>query len=840
MGEAGDASLMARARGLLATDQQQHPSLSAELLDTAIACHSRMLDRAEQNRPAAVELAIAGADLLQALQRHSSAEAIPDWVPIHEEQCCRYGALWIDDLLQQGQPLSQEWGRRALALLQRLQELHAEPVPWIELVQGNLQAHLNSTTASSSASSSADLRLVIVGNCQAHPLMLSLRRALPGAAIHFCPSVHLATPADVARLHGRLASADLLVMHRVQPGYRDGIGLDTPTLRNLLPPTGTAQVLPNLHYEGHHPWIGYAQDPDGKLAGIQPESPLGDYHDFLAMVAVAQGLSPRHLLCRPCPGPLASLLQGAHQTSLSELRRREADCDVGISDWISAEHRRRPLVHTINHPTQALLHALLQRLLVQLGWGQAWDPQRLDHQEHLGSLSIPIHPWVSEALQLEGWSGSWGQRQGSPWAIEEQLEASMAFYQRHPWILAANASHPKAIWAAQLLASIEDPIGSPNGLAPRPPRQAPAESVPIPYAFLDPRHAFQAPDGQTSAPGAPPPSWDRTLHTYRIGWRLEPQARVLPTGVITQQGWLSDCLQYLPPGWTQLDWMRSMAGFALVGDGDRVGLIEQTPVPTQHLPGRWCVLNDIVAHRNLGHFFFDLLPQLIAIRRLRQQWPDLQVLGTAERHPNLQVLRELLLDGCWQSRPAHQRLQVDELILQPLAFNGGIGFLAKPEEHWWFAVDDLRDGLHWLRQRLAPDPAALWRGHWLCFSRDLAVATEAPQGRTFSNHAQLLEQLSNAGVLIIDPGRHDIRQLQLLVAAARGFVGIHGAGLFNALLGPAGARVLEIRPACGCSRTVEFLCRSVGLDWQPIACERDPLDSERSVIPIDAVLALLE
>ena len=65
MGEAGDASLMARARSLLATDQRQHPSLSAELLDTALACHNRMLDRAEQNRPAAVELAIAGADLLQ-------------------------------------------------------------------------------------------------------------------------------------------------------------------------------------------------------------------------------------------------------------------------------------------------------------------------------------------------------------------------------------------------------------------------------------------------------------------------------------------------------------------------------------------------------------------------------------------------------------------------------------------------------------------------------------------------------------------------------------------------------------------------------------------------------
>ncbi len=326
---------------------------------------------------------------------------------------------------------------------------------------------------------------------------------------------------------------------------------------------------------------------------------------------------------------------------------------------------------------------------------------------------------------------------------------------------------------------------------------------------------------------------------------------MLPVGVITAEGWLSDCVQYLPPQWSQAAWMQSIGGYRLLdpasSDKDQnpaapptLSLIDEEGTPEHPLPGRWCVLNDIVAHRNFAHFFHDLLPQLMAIRKLRQEWPELQVMGSVERHPNLRLLRELLLEGGWQPRPPHHRLRVEELVLQPLAFNGGGGFHANPSPHWWLAADDLRDGLEWLRRKLAPEANSLWRGHWLCFSRDLHLPTEAPQGRIFSNYAQLLERLSNAGVLIVDPGRHTIGQLQLLVAAARGFIGIHGAGLYNALLGEEGARVIEIRPACGCWRTVELFSQVAGLRWSGVACTPDPNAPERSVIPIDAVLSLID
>lgn len=365
----------------------------------------------------------------------------------------------------------------------------------------------------------------------------------------------------------------------------------------------------------------------------------------------------------------------------------------------------------------------------------------------------------------------------------------------------------------------------------------------IRYAWLDPCRDFAgAPPADLEAPATP--SWQPTLHTYRIGHRRLFDAQILPVGVVSEALWFCDCIQYLPRDWPTTPWMAELAGCHLAQDAGGMSLACIDPWPTQRLPGRWCVLNDLVAHRNLAHFFADVLPQLVAIRRLQQESPDLHVLGRPERYANLRVLREAIVAEGWSARPEGSlsrapRLRPDELLLQPLGFNGGVGFLTQRSPHWWMAADDLREGVLLLRTALQPDPDAVWRDHWLCFSRDLAAATEAPQGRVFSNYPQLLEQLSNAGVLVIDPGRHDIRQLQLLVAEARGFVGIHGAGLMNALLGRTGAQMIEIRPAGGCWRMVELLARIAGLTWQGVNCEGDPHKPGASVIPIEQVLEMI-
>jgi hypothetical protein len=229
------------------------------------------------------------------------------------------------------------------------------------------------------------------------------------------------------------------------------------------------------------------------------------------------------------------------------------------------------------------------------------------------------------------------------------------------------------------------------------------------------------------------------------------------------------------------------------------------------------------------------------MHRLAGELGPLTLLASRETHANLGHLRRLLWPGAVRFRrdlPAS--FGVERLVLQPVAFNGGVGFHPHHRRAWFFAIEDYREGLELLRGALHPPSAGVvLQDHWICFSRDLAAPTEAPQGRQFSNYPQLLERLSNHGVLILDPGRHDIRALQGLIRRARGFVGIHGAGLANAFLAREGARMIEIRPHRGAWRMLELLGRAAGLDWQVVDASADPEDPGRSVIPIQAVLERL-
>lgn len=446
--------LLARVTALL-----EDPQGSREMIELALECHAAMLGLAESDQVAAIRLALAGSRLLRVLPNR---EQQPAWVSAHEEQCCRYGAIWIHSLAREGHSLDPGWIQEALILLERMQELHKDPVAWAEVIRGDLAAiqtvvggstlpGASSTAAiapredpaEASLAGSDDHRIVVVGNCQSYPLYIGLRQALPQALIHFCRPVHMATAEDVGQLHQRLASADLLVAQRVQPGYRQNIGLDTPTLRGLLPAGARALILPNLHYEGCHPWISYAHDPDGQLAQREQDSPLGAYHDFLAMVAAARGLELEALLNPQAPPAVLEAVRSAHQQSLKALRQRENDCCVGLADWIEANVRSQPIGHTINHPTLASLDQLLRRLLQFLDLSHDLGPGLFDAHEHLGQLSIPVHPWVRQALDLGDWSAHWGQRQGDPLPIQQQLEQSLRFYRQNPWIAAANTSHTK-------------------------------------------------------------------------------------------------------------------------------------------------------------------------------------------------------------------------------------------------------------------------------------------------------------------------------------------------------------------------------------------------------------
>lgn len=111
---------------------------SASILNLALACHGRMLELANSDRQEAIAHALAGAHLLAGLKRHQPEQ--PYWVDIHEEQCCRYGAIWIHEELDQAASESNSFlCSQAVELLQTLEQHHT-PVPaWIKSFQHDLE-----------------------------------------------------------------------------------------------------------------------------------------------------------------------------------------------------------------------------------------------------------------------------------------------------------------------------------------------------------------------------------------------------------------------------------------------------------------------------------------------------------------------------------------------------------------------------------------------------------------------------------------------------------------------------------------------------------------------------
>ena len=128
------------AEALLSRFQAQ--SADANDVRAAIAvglvCHGQMIALGEAKKTNAIPFALAGARLLRAVQQQKEPQ--PDWVGVHEEQCCRYGGLWIHALLPSYEEINPGWLEEGVNLLERLKTINPEARPWAPSLQDDLRA----------------------------------------------------------------------------------------------------------------------------------------------------------------------------------------------------------------------------------------------------------------------------------------------------------------------------------------------------------------------------------------------------------------------------------------------------------------------------------------------------------------------------------------------------------------------------------------------------------------------------------------------------------------------------------------------------------------------------
>lgn len=104
----------------------------------ALGCHRQMLDLGEASKATAIPFALAGARLLRAVQE--LGEPGQDCGGVQEEQCCRYGGLWIHALLPSPEAMDPTWYQEGVKLLERLKAMNPESKKWAPSLQDDLRA----------------------------------------------------------------------------------------------------------------------------------------------------------------------------------------------------------------------------------------------------------------------------------------------------------------------------------------------------------------------------------------------------------------------------------------------------------------------------------------------------------------------------------------------------------------------------------------------------------------------------------------------------------------------------------------------------------------------------
>lgn len=220
------------------------------------------------------------------------------------------------------------------------------------------------------------MKVCIPGNCQAQHLEMMLGIAQPDIEIVRLDPVFVMSDSDKDDVYAKLDQADVILTQRISNEYNIE-WIASAEVRRVF--GDKVAVWPNIYFDGYFPGIQYVYlDRWGKLL-----SPLGEYHFEQIRSAHANGESIEEALDAFNGERLFEITPDPINSSINQLRAREQEVDVPISDAIAASHADSRQFYTPNHPVNELLAEMLKRLAgradIRLDADKATNaPYRLD------------------------------------------------------------------------------------------------------------------------------------------------------------------------------------------------------------------------------------------------------------------------------------------------------------------------------------------------------------------------------------------------------------------------------------------------------------------------------
>ena len=239
------------------------------------------------------------------------------------------------------------------------------------------------------------LNFVFVANCQGRPLSLAIELMGMGS----CHSVgtlvtHLTKNSDLEVNMEMLSKADVIFSQAVQETYPVK-HLVTSSLKREF---GEKVVTwPNIFFSGQSPGLSYLSSAAGRRIG----GPLHDYQYYPIYESWRQHDSVDQCISKVLSGLGQEALLSRIDKSLNELRFREQNLDIVVSDLIERDWRHKRLFFTFNHPSTHLLSEVAKRLMLKAGFSVDYSITSDLFGEPLARIVPPISPVDAKDLGFE-------------------------------------------------------------------------------------------------------------------------------------------------------------------------------------------------------------------------------------------------------------------------------------------------------------------------------------------------------------------------------------------------------------------------------------------------------
>lgn len=243
----------------------------------------------------------------------------------------------------------------------------------------------------------------IYGNCQSRIIKNILEANEEFASkyqIFDLKIAHLLSHKDIVELEASATNADLFIHQKISDNYNGIPQLGTNYLRSKTKANCESISIPVSYFTGYNPELIYFRDQQNKYM----EWELSAYHDFHILNLFYQHKKPLEIIdiiqkpdfYKPQYG-----IKNLNQ-SLSSLINREEGLDIKISGFIKKYYQEYKLFHTFNHPSSAVMHCVVSKILQRINLLDYFNEEIVFNQpEVLDNSCCPIYPSIQNQLKLK-------------------------------------------------------------------------------------------------------------------------------------------------------------------------------------------------------------------------------------------------------------------------------------------------------------------------------------------------------------------------------------------------------------------------------------------------------